>query len=124
MPAPEHDNRRQKALLWTRKGVNRQGQVTLNDPVEIIVRWKYVKREMVDRQGNTVAIDAEVVTVEDVPIGSVMWLGGLADLPGTANVPEQDTMMVISAPWTPDIKGRFKMKTLMLMRIKDTMPEV
>lgn len=124
MPAPEHDNRRQKAVLWTRKGVNRQGQVTLNDPDEIMVRWKWVKREMVDRQGNTVAIDAEVVTVADVLIGSVMWLGELDDLPGTALMPEQDTMMVITAPTTPDIKGRFKARTLMLMRIKDTMPEV
>ena len=124
MPAPEHDNRRQKAILWTRKGVNRQGQVTLNDPVEIMVRWKWVKREVLDKQGNTVAIDAEVVTVETVPIGSVMWLGELNDLPGTAEVPEEDTMQVISAPPTPDIKGRFIQRTLMLMRIKDTMPEL
>ena len=124
MPAPEHDNRRQKAILWTRKGVNRQGQVTLNDPVEIMVRWKWVKREVLDKQGNTVAIDAEVVTVETVPIGSVMWLGELNDLPGTAEVPEEDTMQVVSAPTTPDIKGRFIQRTLMLMRIKDTMPEL
>ena len=77
-----------------------------------------------DRQGNTVAIDAEVVTVEDVPVGSVMWLGGLDDLPGTAMVPEEDAMQVITVPVTPDIKGRFKSRTLMLMRMKDTMPEV
>lgn len=124
MPAPEHDNRRQKAVLWTRKGVNRQGQVTLNDPVEIMVRWKWVKREMVDRQGNTIAIDAEVVTVQDVAVGSVMWLGSLDDLPGTALLPEVDAMAVVSAPTTPDIKGRFKARTLMLMRIKDTLPEL
>lgn len=124
MPAPEHDNRRQKAVLWTRKGVNRQGQVTLNDPVEIMVRWKWVKREMVDRQGNTIAIDAEVVTVADVAVGSVMWLGSLDDLPGTALLPEVDAMAVVSAPTTPDIKNRFKARTLMLMRIKDTLPEL
>lgn len=146
MPAPEHDNRRQKAVLWTRKGVNRQGQLKLNSPAEIIVRWKWVKREIVDRQGNTVAIDAEVVTVQDIPVGSVLWLGSVDDLPGGApswsdawgdswsdawgseeaggGLPTEDVMQVITAPTTPDIKGRFKMRTLMLMRMKDTMPEV
>lgn len=123
MPAPEHDNRRQKAVLWTRKGVNRQGQLKLNSPAEIIVRWKWVRREIVDRQGNTVAIDAEVVTVQDIPVGSVLWLGKLTDLPDDG-LPTEDVMQVITAPTTPDIKGRFKMRTLMLMRMKDTMPEV
>lgn len=124
MPPPETAFRRQHALVWPAVSFDSYGQYRVaSEPTQLLVRFVGKPREMLDPQGNTIAVDATAVVAEDVPIGSIFWPGRLEDLPGTAQVPEDGLFQVIAAPVTPDLKVRAQRRTLGLMRYQDTMPE-
>lgn len=117
MPAPETNARHQKAVLWPFTGVNNHGAPTVGDPEQIIVRWVHSKRETLDPQGNTIALDATVIVDEDIAIGSEMWLGELEDWYGTGTAPDDSEVMTVKTfNKTPDIKGRVFRRELGLMR--------
>lgn len=118
MPALEVHDCHQDAVLWVRTGQNRYGRPITANPVGVKVRWIWTKKEVTDSTGNTVAIDAVAVVKQSIAIGSLMWLGKLADLP----TPPVDVMQVISAPETSDIKNRFVRRTVNLARYSDSLP--
>ncbi len=124
MPAPELNGRHQKALLWTIVGRDRYAQPIVSGPTEIDVRWNDISREVLDPVGNVITIEAEVVSGIPIPVGSIMWSGGIDDLPGTASVPEQNLMLVKYYNAIPDLKARFFYHSVQLIRFRDTLPTV
>ncbi len=124
MPAPELNGRHQKALLWTIVGRDRYAQPIVSGPVELDVRWNDVFKEVLDPLGNLITIEAEVVAGQNIPVGCIMWSGGLDDLPGTGNVPESNLMLVRFSNSIPDLKARFFYNKLSLIRYKDSLPTV
>jgi len=124
MPPIERDARHQKAVLWTKAGVDGYANPTLNEPEEIEVRWQWTRRNVLDATKKTVVIEAIVVTDRRIEVDSILWLGGLDDIPGTSYVPTSNIMIVKFNDEVPDIRGRETRYTLQLMRYTDTLPEV
>ena len=120
MPTPELSHRLQKAVLWQKTGIDRYGQPTVGAPVEIFVRWNDVRREVLDKEGNTIALDATAVVAQTIEVGSRMWLGALANWVGTGSVGNEDDVCYVKTyNETPDLKNRIAMRTVGLMRYKD-----
>lgn len=122
MPALEVVDFIHNAVLWEITGRDKFAQPILDNPIQIRCRWIDTKKEAVDAQGNTVAIDAQVYIAIDIPIGSMMWKGKLTELLGTDLIPPRDAMQVISFPKTPDLKGRNYRRMVSLMRFGNTLP--
>lgn len=125
MPALEHKDRYQLALLFQPVSVDRFGQPVIGLPTEIRVRWVDKQSEMLDPQGNSVVMDATAVVFQDIPIGSRMWLGGLADWVGTgtgSGVTNEGLMEVKGFNKTSDVKNRYIRRTVGLMRFRDVPP--
>lgn len=124
MPALEVSDLKQKAVLWVRTGYDNFGQPTVsNKPVEIRCRWTWTHREIVDPQGNTIAIDANVAVAQDIPENSHLWLGTLKEwnaLHSGASQPDQNLCEVKVVKKTPDVKGRVRRRELSLMRLHDS----
>lgn len=126
MPSIEVASRYQPALLWPMIGYDRDGQprITTITPTPIQVRWKWGRSVRLDTQGNTITIDATVKVNQDIPNGSLMWLGSLADWVANGNKGStgKEICEVKSVQWTPDIKGRAVERELGLLRRTDTLP--
>lgn len=118
MPALEKLFRHQKAVLWEASGKDDYGEVTVDAAAEITVRWAERRREGVDPQGNTIAIDATAVVDREIAVGSIMWLGALVDLP----TPLTDLNQVVNYNSIPDIKGREFYRTVSLIKYGNTLP--
>lgn len=73
------------AVLWPFLGYSANGEVVVEEPVEVEVRWQWKRSAMVNSEGVTVAVDAKVVVDRDVDENSLMWEGELADLSGTGS---------------------------------------
>jgi hypothetical protein len=124
MPDVEVSQLNQDAVLWMAIGRDIYGQpVVSNEPRQLKVQWNNVRQEALDAKGNTISIDAIVVTDVDIKVGSVMWLGKIDDLVGTSPAqPVQDAMQVQTFNATLDLKGRATRRTAKLMRFRDTLP--
>ena len=122
MPALEIVDFIHDAVLWEITGRNSFAEPVLADPIDIRCRWIQTKKETVNAQGNTVTIDAQVYVAVDIPIGSLMWKGEVADLLGTDQTPPSDAMQVVGFPKTPDLKGRNYRRMVNLMRFGDALP--
>ena len=119
MPPPELTGRLQKAVLWPALGVDAYGQARIGSPVELVVRWNDTRSEILSPQGTNVSLDGTAIVDRDIAIESRMWLGALADLPGTTQVPEADWMVVKSFSKTLDIKARVAFRQVGLMRLRN-----
>lgn len=126
MPSPESDGRHQQCVLWKFAGsYSNNGSPKVQDPIEITVRWTDTYSEITDQQGNTVIVDASVVTDRDIPVHSLLWEGTLADWQGTGSGMEpNDLMRVVSSRKVPDVKGREFKRTLKLSRYQDALPDI
>ena len=124
MPALESLDRKQKAAYWeaytAANQLDNYGQRNVKSPVELKVRWVEGQREMLDAQGNSIAVDATAVVDRVIPLGSILWLGALADVPN----PITQLHEVISRENTPDIKGRNMRRTVGLKRFRDALPTI
>lgn len=120
MPPPEEAYLLQKAVLWKAIGTDDYGQVLVDDPVEIDVRWITNRREAIDPKGNTVVLDATAVVNCVIPVGSQMALGRISRWPGTdRNVDDNELMQVMTYREVPDLKNRTFRRTVGLMRFRN-----
>lgn len=107
MPAQEQSHRFQYAVLWEKTGYGDDGQPTLDEPEELLVRWVRRSRQIRDADGNLINIDATVTLGREVAVGSVMWEGELEDWydvgSGGANT---NLMEVVMSSAVPDVKNR------------------
>ncbi len=111
-------NMNQKAVLYAANGYDDYGEPKVAAAVEIDVRWLTGRRESIDAQGNTIALDSQAVVDRNIPIGSALWLGALADIPS----PVTDLQTVIDYQETPDIKARNFRRTITLAKLSDELP--
>ena len=73
--------RKQKAVWWEFTGLDRSGQKTYANPIEIQCRWEDVNEESIDERGNQF-ISASIVYVDrEMKPGDILWNGLLADDP-------------------------------------------
>jgi len=120
MPAQETEYLFDKAVVWPFIGYDRSGQPKVGDPYEVWVRWLTKRRDVLDTKGNTIALDAEAVTEDDIPMDSVMRLGTLSDWQGTgSNQMDTELMLVKTFNYTPDVKERDAYRCVGLMRYKN-----
>jgi len=123
MPAQEIAFRRQKACVWEITGYDRNGQpVFQTSPTELDVRWNDTRSEVIDRQGNTVAIDATAILDRELKVDSLMVPLALADLPGDGDyglLADGPLHIVVKFDSTPDIKNRARHNQASLKRYKD-----
>jgi hypothetical protein len=131
MPQLELATLTQRAVLWRANGSDAYGEPTVDDAsVEVAVRWNTKRREITDKQGNTVAYDAVAMVDRKIAVGSVMWLGRLSDLQvgvagfPTVSPPQDDLYQVASYSEQPDIKGQAVARSVTLMRYKGCLPSI
>src|SRR5262245_11016079 len=115
MPAFETADRHEDAVLWTVTGTTRNGEPIVGSPEGIRVRWQRENVIISDPLGQPVKLDAFVVVDRAVPVGSLLWLGRLADYNPAAN---NEIMEVILFKESPDLKARNRRRILGLMKFK------
>ena len=117
--------RYQKALLWEPSGnFDRYGTSLIEDVQQIDVRWENSRQEIRGPNNQKIAIVAKVVVGQDIPMHSIMWEGGLRDLPGTASVPESGLCQVVKFDKTPDIYGEYFRRVVYLAAFANTLPTI
>ncbi len=116
----ESDYRFQKAVLWVFAGYDGHGDVTVSAATEIDVRWEERRREVLDANGNSIAIDATVVVGQEIAVGSVLWLGALADVAS----PPVNLKQVVVYDSIPDVKGQEFRRTVGLVKYSDSLPTI
>lgn len=121
MPNVEVMNLLQKAVLWERSAVDRYGEPTVSDPVEIDVRWEEGLQETIDAEGTPVAASGTVDVDQDIPVGSILWLGELADLPDPVT---SGLVEVVSSDKVPDIKGRVYARSVTVRKWRASLPTI
>lgn len=122
MPPLSDLTRRQTAVLWPMASRDRQNEPVMEDPVELRVRWEHRLREVPGRDGTPLAVVATVWVDRRVPVGSAMWLGELADWPGTGRGDnDEELCYVATRQMVPDEKGREVEWVLTLTRSRDTL---
>src|SRR5688572_23769422 len=85
MPPIETAELNQKAMLFVRAGTSEDGRPTWYHPVEIKVRWEWVKAQVVATGGEVTGTDATVVVDRRIEDGSRMWLGSSSEWHGTGS---------------------------------------
>jgi hypothetical protein len=75
-----------------------------------------------DKDGNTVALDFEVIVSRDILIGSRMWQGSLDSWNVGSSVLDQELMEVKTFDKVPDIKARFNFRKCGLIRLHGVTP--
>lgn len=123
MPFHGYQGRTQWAVYWARIGSDGFGEPTVSDVAqEVRVRWDGTSRGVLGPDGAPLAIDATVSGFTfDPVVGSLMWAGRLADLPGTSQRPAQDVMRIVTVNITPDVRGRSVFREATLVRTKDVL---
>lgn len=117
-------DRHDDAVLWPATGAaNHYGEPLVGSAVEVKVRWVHQQRDMLDPQGNTVAVDATVVADREIPIGSLMYEGPLSDWLGTGSGETPSGRMQVKAESrAEDLKGMVTRREYGLMRFRDSHP--
>lgn len=123
MPAPELDYRFQCCVLWERIGDDAYGHPLISAGRQLRVRWENKQTEFLTPDGQPIKIDALVIVVEDIPVGSIMWLGELVNVP-TDTTKITNLMESIGMDNIPDIKGRIMRRTVYLKRYTDHLPTI
>jgi hypothetical protein len=127
MPAFETRDLYQKAVLWQASGSrDRYTRVKVTAPVQIDVRWNDKQSLVMDKDGNTVAVDATAIVYVNVSIDSILWL--IPDLDtfelDPTFQPTSGLMQVKVDNSTPDIKNRGRRQDLGMIRYSEVFPEV
>jgi hypothetical protein len=101
----------QNLVYWQKTGADTFGKPTYADPVEIRCRWEDRRSERLRPDGRFVATTAYILIGVPLIVGSLVFLGTLADwqaLPTYPNLPTnlQGGREVMDLKTTPDIKAQ------------------
>jgi hypothetical protein len=124
VPPPERAKLTQKAIVWLAEGTDRYGDPKVSDtPIEIRVRWITGRMESLDANGNVMALEATAIVKREIPVGSRMWLGSLAEFMGTGSAGADTEIMEVKIyNEVPDEKGRNRTRSVGMMRFHDEKP--
>lgn len=121
MPALELTGRYRKVVIWDRLYYDNYNRPLLDAPRELVVRWDDYAKEVIGPQGTPVAVDVELITAEQLIIGSILWKGALAELPDAPTGLRQ----VVTTGTTDEIRGqRNQQYFATAMRYGDTLPDL
>lgn len=120
MPPLETCRLHQKAVLWAFVGNDNYGDVTVSAAVEIDVRWETGNRESLDAQGNSIGINSVAVVDRVIAVGSIMWLGNLADIA----TPPVNLRQVSDNSEIPDLKSRKFRRVVSLVKYSNELPTI
>lgn len=131
MPPLESMDRYQTAVLWAATSRNdKKGKPTVLPPVQIDVQWDDTYRVQRDPAGNVVTVLADVMTDQDIPIGSILALGQLNawDNLGTGSANPDGTpaqlLQVVGFSKKADLKGRDYERIAHLSKFSKYLPTV
>lgn len=128
MPPPAYAHLKQTALLWEKSGSDEYNEPRVGPPEEVRCRWENRQTVMRSPAGEPMTVDATVVMVDDVELGSIMFEGGFDDVPGTgtgtANVPEDGLMEIVTFETMYDLRGVVLSRRYGLVFFRDTFPEI
>lgn len=124
MPDIETIERNQDAVYWAWSGKDIQGTPTVSTGIALRVRWEEKQSQMLDSQGRTISVDAQVVVNREVLVESIMWLGKLGALSGTPPTPTSKIFQIAAYDRVPDIDNSYTRRTVGLRRYHDTMPSI
>lgn len=121
MPSPESANLVQRAVLWSFSNVDDYGNVVVNSPVEIRVRWEGATgQQLIPLTASEMDVATTVYVDRYIPLRSLLWFGRLRDVPS----PVTELGEVKNYNDTPDIKGRSVLKTVSIIRYGNSLPIV
>ncbi len=110
MPPPETFERNADVVVWPKVGDTIAGEPELDEPVELEVRWERTKRDARRADGTIINLDASLVLDQEVAVGSIVWIGTLADWYGSGSAAmlsqRADLYRVETYEEVPDVKGR------------------
>ena len=130
----ELQGRHQRALLWAFNGYGTDGRALRESASEELgVRWNDRKSNALDPNGTKISLDADIVTDQELVIGSVLWPGSINDLAdlvsgtgsGTDLEPPDDLTpiyRVVTTTKMKDIRGRSTRFEHGLKRLYDGLP--
>lgn len=100
----ESKDRKQKAVYWASSGTNSLGEPTHSDPIEVSVRIRKGISQSMDAKNNVIASHIQFGVDREIPAGSLLWIGELANLPDP--VTSEGIFEIIDYSEVPDIKAR------------------
>lgn len=119
MPPIERVGRTSTAVLWVKTGTDAFGEPVTAAPREIKVRWEQERKKDYVPSGQPVTYEAELVVAEDIPEGSLLWLGTLSNWYGVGSAGDETNLMEVDkVVKIPDEKGRVYRRTICLRRFQ------
>ena len=89
------------------------------------MRWNTRRNRALDPQGNTILLDASAVVEREIPVGSIVWLGELAEWSGTGSGDvETELMEVKTYRETPDVRNGEVRRVIGMMKYKGVLPTI
>lgn len=126
MPPLETMDRMQRAQVWRRNGVDRQGRFTVADePDAIMVRWVDKQRERLSPKNERIGVDVTIVSDEVLRVGDILWKGDRDEWgtgTGTDDFPDTDLVQVMAMDVTTSICGKFTRYEAACVRYTNLLP--
>ena len=94
-------------VYWGVKGLDKFGDPTYEEPIEITLRWEDAEEEFINANGEKEMSRSMLIVDRDLEIKGYMFLGKIADLKDTDSPREnRDAWEIRMVKNTPDFKGR------------------
>lgn len=122
MPQPEESDKVDDAVLWSYAGTDINGLRLVGAPADVRVRWVDTRRDSKSPASSNATTDAQVSVNQAIGVGSLMWLGTVATIPGDGKFPDGELMEVISGQHAKDIKGVVERWEYSLMKYGNKLP--
>lgn len=113
----------QRAVLWAASSPSRYGETRVNSPIEIPCRWEQGVTLANDPVANHHQVDGTVYVDQEVPLGSILRLGGLEDLPTSSNYYD-GLYEVVGIGLVPNVKAQSFRRPLTIVKYKDQLPQL
>jgi hypothetical protein len=120
MPSITRTTLNKKAVLYARGAFDKFGEQSVDEGIQIKARWELGSSWVIDNFSSTEEADGVVWVDRVVTKGSLLYKGGLADLPS----PVTDLYEVVDYTEIPDTKGRDVERVVLIRRFRDALPTV
>lgn len=121
MPPLEEMDLTDKAVVWPITSIDSNGRPIVGEPEEIDCKWEE-KRGRTRLSAESSDYEAKIRVADDIPIGSAIWLGELADWTGVRPDEGKDVLEIVAENKTYDLKGRFSHKMMTAIKLRNSWP--